>query len=45
MTKATISKKGFIHGVLFFNTNDMAKAEMLARMQAPRGSKIRIEIV
>jgi hypothetical protein len=45
MTKATISKNGFIHSVLFFDTNDTAKAEMLARMQAPRGSKIRIEIV
>ena len=43
MTKVTIIKGKSVQAVLFFNTNDQAKARMLARMQAPARAKLIVE--
>lgn len=43
MTKVTFVKRGAVQSVKFFETNDQAKAWMLAERQAGRGVKLIVE--
>lgn len=43
MSKATFTEKGYITRVIFFETTDLGKAQMLAEMQRQRGEKVRVE--
>lgn len=43
MAKVTFLKRGFVHEVAFFETNDESKDRMLAEMQSGRGVKLIVE--
>lgn len=43
MSKATFTQKGYVTRVIYFETDDLATAQMLAEMQRLKGEKVTVE--